>query len=291
MTRRKLIVYLREHPFLLDAGFVMKTSEAQSILDSAQLLTFKEMIDGAKKRYPQYSPKQWFIFDQVIAKRDKKLSVPMAGDNAITRPHKNHYGKLAVASIIAIIIMFFTLVPAGRAFAKEIYNYTINIFGNLAEITQQSSNTDWSGQNDADLSDESSGALVSATGVVTYASVEEFEKKTGLKPFLLYATWLSIINVQGEYDPDFGQTIWIIYSDVSGNEVRLIQEWFQGEGMSAITSDDSYKQIDIRGAYTLYYGIDPTTGTFDGISLLDDSILLVGADVSIDIDKLIESLK
>ena len=291
MTSRKLIAYLREHPFLLDAGFVMKTSEAQSILDSAQLLTFKEMIDGAKKRYPQYSSKQWSIFDQVIATRDKKLSVPMAGDNAIMRPHKKHFGKLAIASIIAIIIMFFTLIPAGRAFAKEIYNYTINIFGNLAEIMQQSSNTDWSGQNNADLSDESSGALVPATGVVTYASVEEFEKKTGLTPFLLNTTWLSIINVQGEYDPDFGQTIWIVYSDGSGNEVRLIQEWFQGQSMSAITSDEFFKEVEIRNTCFLYYGIDPTTGTFDGISLLEDSILLIGTDVDVDFDKLIEAMR
>jgi len=290
MTSRKLTAYLREHPFLLDAGFVMKTSEAQAILDSAQLLTFKEMIDGAKKRYPQYLPKQWSIFDQVIAKRAGKSSAPMADGNATARPHKKHYGKLAVAGIIAIIIMFFALVPAGRAFAKEIYNYTINIFGNLAEITQQSSSTGWSGQSDTDLSDESSKELAAAAGVVTYASVEEFERKTGLTPFLLDAAWLSITDVRGEYDLDFGQTVWIVYSDDSGNEVRLIQEWFQGQSMSAITSDDAFKELEIRDSCLLYYGIDPQEKTFDGISLLEDSILMIGADADIDIDSLIEAL-
>ena len=120
MTSRRLKTYLREHPYLLDAGFVMKTSEAQAILDSAQLLTFKEMIDGAKKRYPQYSQKQWSIFDEVIAARDRNPSTSRVSNNAAVCPHKKSFGKLAVASAIAILILFFALVPAGRAFAKEI---------------------------------------------------------------------------------------------------------------------------------------------------------------------------
>ncbi|MDD4097016.1 MAG: hypothetical protein PHP22_12335, partial [Oscillospiraceae bacterium] len=61
--------------------------------------------------------------------------------------------------------------------------------------------------------------------------------------------------------------------------------------MSTWIEDDSYSEVEIRGNFTFYYGIDPNTGTLDGISLLEDSILLLGADEDIDFHKLHETLK
>ena len=53
MTHRKLKAYLKEHPELLDDNFALTGAEAKEMLRSADhVLTFEEMIEGAKRRFP-----------------------------------------------------------------------------------------------------------------------------------------------------------------------------------------------------------------------------------------------
>ena len=126
LTDRKLKAYIREHPYLLDDSFIMSTSEAQAIIDAAEhVLSFEEMIESAKKRFPQYSAEQWIEFDRSIAKRKGSLLHKQACEK-----HRQQYGrhyKVAIASFIAGVIVFFTLIPAGRALAQEIYHYIIQV--------------------------------------------------------------------------------------------------------------------------------------------------------------------
>lgn len=275
MTNSRLKAYLKEHPYLLDDSFVMGTSEAQDIIRSAgHVLSFEEMIADAKKRFPQYSAAQWAEFDQTI-ERAKKNVVRKE------RLEKQHwqYGKIckaAFAGLFVAVILFFAVFPAGRALAKGIYDYTIRVFENQAEITPQDPVAEM-------LPDPARGA----GSLTAYASINAFEDQTGLKPFLLNADWIRMESIQGEYDPDFGQTLTINYVDQNGNGIRTMQNWLQGQDVHAWTDDEAYSQIEVFEGKTLYYGLDPSNQAFDGIVISNDSLIIIGADNQTETERMI----
>jgi fructose-1,6-bisphosphatase/inositol monophosphatase family enzyme len=45
------------------------------------------------------------------------------------------------------------------------------------------------------------------------------------------------------------------------------------------------------GDIELYHSIDPVDGTFNGVSLLDNSIIMIGAENGVDVDKLLKLLE
>lgn len=285
MTNRKLRAYLKEHPYLLDANFVMTTSEAQAIIDAAEhVLSFEEMIAGAKKRFPQYSAAQWAEFDRSIAKRKKRMFRKQAREDH-HQQYRKHY-RVAIASFIAAVIVFFALIPAGRTLALEIYQYIIQVWKNYAEISQQQP-PDAESKPDFDAND----LTAHNKGIVSYASIEEFERETGLKPFVLDADWLTIESIEAQGDKNFGQTIWINYLDADGAWLRTTQEWLLGQDVYAWTDDDTFLKINVGNGQELYYGVDPDSLSFDGIMLLDTSLLLIGADSRIEVGMVVDIIK
>lgn len=280
MTNRKLTSYLREHPYLLDDSFVMTTSAAQAVIDAAEhVLSFEEMIAGAKSRFPQYTAQQWAEFDRSIALGKKPR--PQSKKRQRRRgQYRRHYWS-AIAGLIVAIVIFLTLIPTGRSLAKAAFDYIFSVIGNQAEITQQSFNT---------AGDPGSNSQTSFDRA-ELSNMEEFESKTGLTPFLLNADWLKIVRIEDDYDADFGYTLWTYYQDREGNSIRLSQEWFTGQKMYVQTSDDAFKSVKIRNNFVLYYGVDPEDGQFGGVVMLGDSFLFIGADREISLEDVFDALR
>ncbi|MEG1523538.1 MAG: hypothetical protein RR475_00750 [Clostridia bacterium] len=285
ISGKKLKAYLREHPSILDAAFTMPLSEAQRRITIATLPSIEEMTENCKLRYPQYAV-QWAELGASIYKvkkgRDHKQR------RIVRQTGFKPYYRVAIAGLVAAIIVFFTLIPTGRSMAKEIFGYIIRVFENHAEITQQYSET---GRETNGISIIVDGTYEVISEVILYSSIDEFCMKTKLKPFMLSNDSWNVTSVQGQYDPDFGQTIWITYSDKDGNWIRLTQEWFKGTVMDTWTEDQSYMSTEIRNGYTLYYGINPSNGEFGGIVLLNDSVLSIGASNGQAFESILDALK
>lgn len=262
---------LRAHPELLDELFAMPIAEAHRIATAMDMPSFEEMIFMTKTKYTQYSAEQWDVFARVI-ERTKAVS------------RRKRVGRrvwsIAVASLSLVIVMFFSLIPTGRAWAMELYDYFTRVCGDQADIIRVYPNA---------VTDGSLSGLSEELTVLE--SVEAFEKATGLTPFLLNTNDLDLDCVQASYSQEFGCELWLRYVNDRGDWVRVRQLWFAEQELGMGTSYSEFSEAIIRNNIRLYYSVDPVTGTMDGLAVLNDSFLMIAASGSLSMDKLLNMLK
>ena len=260
MTDRQLKYFLKRHPDLTD-GFVLSLSEADALLRSAPLPSVAETLAAVKKRSPQYTEAQWAAFDREIAQN--------SGKKTAHAPGRGRRVRVAVVGFLIAAILFFTAFPVGRALAAGICRYIVEAFGGEIKITQRFPNA--------------AGAPREATGLVEYRSIADFATRTGYQPFPIDADGLEIVGISGEYDPDFGQFLWIKYADSSGRRVHFKQDWWTSQEVYCSAENGSYQTVAIRDGNTLYYDFNSERGDFSGVVVLEDSVVSVGADTGFDL--------
>jgi len=201
--------------------------------------------------------------------------------------------RLAISTIVIVLILaFFTLVPAGRAIANDIFDYFAKVVGMQLEIsqTQRQQFYDENGYDTpGTLPQEAQEALAAGEEVqmesdpVYYDSVASFEADSGLDAFTLDSDQLICTSV---FDIDHlitGKTLHIFYQMPDGKNIYVMQQWFTGDGESASTGG-TLKEKQVLDGRTMYYTDDAEDGMFDGIVLLDTSILTISADAGVDPD-------
>lgn len=273
MRNRRIKKTLQEHPQLLDNSIVLSSSEVEKIIASSEyILSFEELIARAKMCFPQFGSGCWKEIDIAIQTQKKTAE-------SARKQFRLNYRK-ALASIALIIILFFTCIPAGRTLAQAVYNYIVNVFDSSMTIEPEDS------QHEAtELSPQST-----TSPKITYSSIEQFSEQTGYAPVQFNVDWLRIDKIWGEYTSGYGQFVSTTYVDKNGNIVCVDQEWFQGNGYSVETEADEFNTLILDNGYTLYTSISPIDSTWDGIMVLDDSILTIAAEAGINYDKLVDEL-
>lgn len=274
MRNRRTKKMLQEYPQLLDNSVVLSPVEVEKIIASADyILSFEELIERAKTRFPQFGLEYWKEID--IAIHTKKHS-----KNKELTHNRNTY-RIALASIAIVIILFFTCIPVGRTMAKTAYSYIINVFENSLTIVPENP-----GEKESDLIPQNEG-----TPRTTYSSINQFTEETGYIPLALREDWIVLDEIWGEYIPEFGQIVVITYSDSFGKKLTVSQTWFNSIQAYVETDGNEFKAIKLSNDCILYSSISPITGGWDGTMVLDNSIISFGAEKGIDYNKLIAALK
>jgi len=235
----------------------------------------------------------WSGFYDALDAADRRA----AGDwreklNDLLRSFRRH-GKLALGSLIlALALAFFTLVPAGRAIAERIFNYVITVFDKQLEIDQAEEKALYEARGydvpdvmtgDQLESFDENGNLVQAEEPVYYQSVAEFEAVYQLDAFELESDQLRCVEVIEENHFFAGKSLRTNYLTVEDLKVNVIELWYQGDGQS-VAFRGEIKEKTVLGDKTMQYAIDTADGSFDGVVLLENSILKIYADKGVDLD-------
>ncbi|MGE5494655.1 MAG: hypothetical protein ACM3S4_05080 [Burkholderiales bacterium] len=290
MRWRKQKKRLLDHPYFdCNPDVVLSRKETEQIYNSG-FPTFEEMVDGAKKRF-DIPLDAWSDFDKVIALRSIKSH--RENNNGFIVRHK----RLAIALVaILLVISFFTLIPFGRALAADFFNMIMRVLEGRIEISSE--NPDYDKYEYVNLTaeqynmdNEGGSDSVDVNSPIFYPNIEDFVSKTGYIPVTISADWLKCQTIQSFSNEEQGLTLTIQYLTSDGFLVVLTQRWNTGQNIVFQIEDATYNKVKIFGNTELLYAIDPVDGSFNGTAVLSDSLLLIGAEKGVDVEKLLEILK
>lgn len=275
---------LMDHPYFEGNPDVVLSRKEADELVNAGFPSFTEMIDGAKERF-DLPLNAWDKFDEAIQSKDNK------SHRSFITGHK----RLAIVSmVILLVISFFTLVPFGRALAADFFDMIMKIIDGRIEITSE--NPDYERYEFVNLvaeqynQDNQGGSDLDDNSPAFYPDIENFISETGFTPVTISVDWLKCQTIQSFDDEDIGLTITTQYLTLDGFFVLVTQRWDTQQNITFQTEDSTYNKATIFGNIEFFYAIDPVDGSFNGTAVLSDSLLFIGAEKGVDIDKLLKTL-
>ena len=291
MNQRQAKKYITDHLYLVDTIFVRSAPEAAKLAVDCKV-SARQLVYRAEAR-SALPAEAWSGFhralDQADAKQNHTLNNRIRNLSQTVLRHR----RAAVATLLVILALaFFTLVPAGRAIAKGIFDYVIGVKGGQLEIEQRDEKQLYEERGydipetlppEAMESLQNGEELQIVSDPVYFDSVAAFEEQYGLDAFSLESDSVRCIEVY-ETDHMFtGKTLRSNYLDANGGAINIMEQWYTGDGTST-GSNETFLQREVLGGKTMHYTIDAVDGSFTGIVLLDNTILTVYADASVDLD-------
>ena len=299
MSQEKARTLIRGQLYRADDLFVRSEKDAAAMAAQCTVSARAFVMRAeAKSSLPADS---WAGFYRALDEADRRA----AGDwrtrlRDAARSLRRHR-RLAISSIILVLILgFFTLVPAGRAIAEGIFNYVIAVFDKRLEIDQADEKAlyEQRGYDEpealtqeqiAEYGYDKDGNLIMEKEPVNYDSVAAFESASGLDAFELVSSQLTCVEVVENNNIFTGKSLRTSYRTADDLSINVIEKWYKGDGQSVSFSGE-IKQKTVLDGRTMQYAIDTQSGVFDGVVLLDNSILVIYADAGVDTDLIWELL-
>ena len=293
MSQEKARTLIRGQLYRADDLFVRSEKDAAAMAAQCTVSARAFVMRAeAKSSLPADS---WAGFYRALDEADRRV----AGDwrtrlRDASRSLRRHR-RLAISSIILVLILgFFTLVPAGRAIAEGIFNYVIAVFDKRLEIDQADEKAlyEQRGYDEpealtqeqiAEYGYDKDGNLIMEKEPVNYDSVAAFESASGLDAFELVSDQLTCVEVMENNNIFTGKSLRTSYRTADDLSINTIEKWYKGDGQSVSFSGE-IKQKTVLDGRTMQYAIDTQSGVFDGVVLLDNSILVIYADAGVDTD-------
>ena len=287
MSQEKARTLIRGQLYRADDLFVRSEKDAAAMAAQCTVSARAFVMRAeAKSSLPADS---WAGFYRALDEADRRA----AGDwrtrlRDAARSLRRHR-RLAISSIILVLILgFFTLVPAGRAIAEGIFNYVIAVFDKRLEIDQADEKAlyEQRGYDEpealtqeqiAEYGYDKDGNLIMEKEPVNYDSVAAFESASGLDAFELVSSQLTCVEVMENNNIFTGKSLRTSYRTADDLSINTIEKWYKGDGQSVSFSGE-IKQKTVLDGRTMQYAIDTQSGVFDGVVLLDNSILVIYAD-------------
>lgn len=299
MNQRKTKEIVRKKLHQIDGLFVRSEEEAKQLAAqcnvSARALIMRV---EAKSSLPAES---WAAFYQALDAMDQRARGVWREKMREAMRSLQRHRRLAIGSVMLVLALaFFTLVPAGRAIAERVFNYVISVFDKQLEVEQADEKVLYEArgydvpevltqdQIDA-LEYDESGNLIMVSDPVYYDTVTAFEDVYKLDAFEFKTNSLKCVEVYEQNHLFKGKELRSSYRTEENLTVNVIEQWFTGDGQT-FGFRDAIQKKTILGDKTMMYAIDSSNGTFDGIALLDHTILWIYADQGVDIDKIWEWL-
>ena len=291
MSQQKIDALIRDRLYLLDDVFVRPETEAKTLAAqctiSARTLVMRA---EAKSNLPEES---WSGFYRALDAADQRAIGGWRNQWKEAWRSLWKHRRVAITSLVLVLILaFFTLVPTGRAIANEIFDYFAQVIGLQLEISKtdhQQTGEQGDYQTPEPLPEEAQAALDSGEELkivsdpVYYDSVADFEAASGLDTFTLDSDQLTCTSVS-ETDHMFsGKFLHTTYQMQDGKNLYVMEQWLTGDGQS-ISTGGTFKEKQVLNGKTMYYTDDAENGMFDGIVLLDNSVLQITADAGVDIN-------
>lgn len=260
-----------------DAPFIRSAAEAQRIIDSGKCASFATTLRRAM-----------FLADMT----DETKAMAQRLLRKAERKERRHSPKAVlrrkaiIASIVAALISFFTLVPQGRAIAKSVIDWAITFFDDGIVIVENRENKDpsivsFGTEADSTPPPTKSGADVNTvddTEHYYYSSIEEFIEQFGKNPLILDNPEARLKTLHYTKDDEFGLSKLISIYDYQGHEFLLIQNWSNTGSESAYFPGENkifYKNYQDK---QIICWSEPRDNTANGLLLLEDSQVIIGAE-------------
>ena len=291
MSQQKTDALIRDRLYLVDDLFVRSETEAKTLAAQCKISARALVMRAeAKSDLPEES---WAGFYHALDAADQRAIGGLRNQwKEIWRSLRKHR-RVAVTSLVLVLILaFFTLVPTGRAIANEIFDYFAQVIGmqlDISKTDQQQAGASDTYQTPEVLSEEAIAAIDSGEELkivsdpVYYDSVADFEAATGLDAFTLDSDQLTCTSVSDTDHMFTGKMLQTTYQMPDGKNLYVMEQWLTGEGQSTSTGGTFKEKLVLNGK-TMYYTDDAENGMFDGIVLLDDSVLQITADAGVDIN-------
>lgn len=212
-TLEKLIY---EHTTLFfadeDAPFIRSAAEAQRIIDSGKCASFATTLRRAM-----------FLADMTDETKAMATRLLRKAERRERRhsPKAVLRRKAIIASIVAALISFFTLVPQGRAIAKSVIDWAITFFDNGIAIVENRENKDpsiveFSAEADSTPPPIESGVDVNMDDDIEhyeYSSIEEFVQAWGKNPLILDNPEVTLTSLCYNKDDEAGISSLVAHYD------------------------------------------------------------------------------
>ena len=291
MNQRKIRAYIRDHLYLADDAFVRSAEEAEKLARGCSV-SARGLVQMAQSR-SALPAEAWAGFHRALDReeeRQRKRGNSRWNDMAQSLLRHRH---AAIATLLILItVAFFTLVPAGRAIAKGIFDYVIGVSGGQLEIEQREEKALYESRGydtpetlppEAQESLEAGEELKIISDPVYFDSIADFEQTYQLDAFSFESDQLTLVEVYETNHMFTGKTLRSNYLDQNGGAVNVSEQWYTGDGNTTSSNSDFLEHTVLDGR-TMHYTIDAVDGSFSGIVLLDHTILTVYADASVSLD-------
>ena len=293
MSQQKARNTIRAQLYRADDLFVRSEKEAVTL--AAQCTVSARALVMRAEAKSDLPAESWAGFYRALDEADQRaLGGWRARLHDAMRALQKHRRAALTSLILAVILAFFTLVPTGRAIAEGIFDYVISVFGSQLQIDQTDEKTlyEQRGYDEPDVLTQdqiaeygydADGNLIMEKEPVYYNSVAAFESATGLDAVELVSDQLKCVEVMENNNIVTGKSLRTNYRTNDDLSVNLIEKWYKGDGQT-VSFNGEIKQKTVLDGKPMQYAIDTETGAFDGVVLLDDSILVIYADKGVDLD-------
>lgn len=291
MSQQKTDALIRDRLYLVDDLFVRSETEAKTLAAQCTISARTLIMRAeAKSDLPEES---WAGFYNALDAADQRAIGGWRNRWKEIWHSVRKHRRVAVTSLILMMILaFFTLVPTGRAIANEIFDYFAQVIGmqlNISKTDHQQTSEQGDYQTPEPLPEEAQAALDSGEELkivsdpVYYDSAADFEAASGMDAFTLDSDQLTCTSVM-ETDHMFaGKMLQTTYQMPDGKNLYVMEQWLTGEGQNTSTGG-TFKEKQVLNGKTMNYTDDAENGMFDGIVLLDNSVLQITADAGVDIN-------
>lgn len=284
MSKRKekeLEKFIYEHTALFSAEdgvpFVRSAAKAQQIIDSGKCASFATTLRRAMFA-AEMTEETKAMAQRLLRKAERKER--RHSPKAVLRR------KAIIASIVAALISFFTLVPQGRAIAKSVIDWAITFFDNGVVIVENRENKDpsivsFGAEADSTPSPTKSGADVNTvddTEHYYYSSIEEFIEQFGKNPFILDNPEARLKSLRYNKSNTSGVSSLVSIYDYRGHEFTLIQDWSNtGSPGAYFFGENEIFYKDYQDKQIICWS-ERRDNTANGLLLLEDSQVIIGAE-------------
>lgn len=293
MSQKKTRTFLRDQLYRVDDLFVRSEKEAAAL--AAQCTVSARTLVMRAEAKSALPAEAWAGFYRALDDADQRA---LGGWRVKLRDMmysiRKHRRAAFTSLILALILAFFTLVPAGRAIAEGIFNYVVTIIENQLQIEQADEKALYeqrgydvpevlTPEQIAEYGYDADGNLIMEKEPIHYDSVAAFEAASSLDAFELVNDQLKCVEVTENNNIMTGKSLFTSYRTADNLTVNVIEKWYKGDGQSTSFRGD-VQQRTVLDNRTMQYAIDSENGSFDGIVLLDNSILAIYADKGVDLD-------
>ena len=293
MNQRKANAFIRNRLYQVDELFVR--SEKEAIALAAQCTISARVLVMRAEANSVLPADSWSGFYSALDAAELKASGSWREKLRDAMQSLRRHRRLAIGTMIVVLVLaFFTLVPAGRTIAQGIFDYVITVFDKQLNIEQTDEKQLYeergydvpevlTPEKIAEYGYDKDGNLIMEKEPVYYDSVASFESVYSLDAFELTIDQLTCVEVIENNNIMQGKSLRSNYLTTNNLKVRLIEWWYEGDGLS-ISFRGEIKERKVLDGRTMQYAIDTANGSFDGFVLLENSILQVYADAGVNLD-------
>lgn len=261
-----------------DAPFIRSAAEAQRIIDSGKCASFATTLRRAM-----------FLADMT----DETKAMAQRLLRKAERKERRHSPKAVlrrkaiIASIVAALISFFTLVPQGRAIAKSVIDWAVTFFDNGIAIVENRENKDPSIVEFSAEADSTPPSIESGVDVnpgdcsaehYEYSSIEEFAQAWGKNPLILDNPDAKLKLLRYNKNNESGISSLVSIYDYQGHEFLLLQDWSStGNPDAFFFGENEIFYKDYEDKQIICY-VDTRDNTANGLLLLDDSQIIINSE-------------